>query len=117
MSTERLANLKYIAGIIILIAFGILIWWSLPYVVIQLTVFSAIVLGYGVAVLALSALKFRIRTSLRYVIGVVILTGFGAFTWYAAENVAPELGIFFGFVLAYMAAVLALFYIIGRHGG
>jgi hypothetical protein len=117
MSTGRGANLKYIAGIIILIAFGVFIWWTLPRVVAQVNLFLLLVLGYGVTVLVLSVLGFRIRANLKYLGGIIVLTGFGAFTWYAEANIAPQLGIFFGFVLAYIAAVFALFYVLGRHGG
>jgi hypothetical protein len=107
----------YIVGIIILIAFGIFIWWTLPYVVPQLSVFLLFVLGYGAAVLGLSALGFRIIVNLKYLVVITILTGFGALAWYAEANVAPQLGIFFGFVLAYVAGVFVLLYILGRHGG
>jgi hypothetical protein len=117
MRTKPRANLLYIVGIIILIAFGILIWWALPYVVPQLSVFLLFVLGYGAAVLALSALGFRIIVNLKYLVVIIVLTGCGALTWYAEANIAPQLGIFFGFVLAYVAAVLVLMYILGRHGG
>jgi hypothetical protein len=178
MSTKRSANLKYIVGIMILIAFGILTWWIRPYVVPQLSVFSFFILecgaaiivlsalkfrirpnlgyiagvaaiaglgfftwwvqqvglvqvdgvdqvatflyimvGYGIVVLLLNALGFRIRANLKYVAGIIILTVFGTLTWYAQVYISPQLGIFFGFVLAYLAAVVALFYVLGRHGG
>jgi hypothetical protein len=123
MSTKRAANLKYILGIIVLIGFGTSTWWVHQYPLQQtdgadqLAVFMYIVLGYGAVILALSALKFRMRANLKYVAGIIVLTGFGAFTWYAQAYVSPQLGVFFGFVLAYLAAVLTLFYVLGRHGG
>jgi hypothetical protein len=123
MSTKRAANLRIILGIIVLIGFGIFTWWVRQDALQtatganQLAAFMYIVLGYGAVILALSALRFRVRASLKYVAGIIVLTGFGAFTWYAEAYVSPQLGVFFGFMLAYMAAVLALFYFLGRSGG
>ena len=123
MSTKRSANLVYIVGIIVLVGFGIFTWWVHQYPlqqmadVDQLAAFMYIVLGYGAVILALSALGFKVRASLKYVAGIIVLTGFGAFTWYAQAFISPQLGIFFGFVLAYMSAVFVLFYILGRYGG
>jgi phosphoglycerol transferase MdoB-like AlkP superfamily enzyme len=123
MSTKRAANIAYIVGIVVLVGFGIFTWWVQQDVypkiagVNQLAAFMYIVLGYGAVILAVSALGFKIRASLKYVAGIIVLTGFGVFTWYAEAYISPQLGIFFGFALAYMAAVLALIYILGRYGG
>jgi hypothetical protein len=123
MSTKRSTNLAYIAGIIILVGFGIFTWWAhqYPFQQIagadQLAALMYIVLGYGVVILALSALGFKVRAGLKYVAGIIVLTGFGTFTWYAQAYISPQLGIFFGFALAYASAVFALVYILGRYGG
>jgi hypothetical protein len=116
-------NLKYFGGILALTGFGIFTWWIQLYVfqgvtgVDQLAAFMYLVLGYATVILALSALKFTMRVNLKYVTGIIVLTGFGAFTWYSQAYVSPQLGVFFGFVLAYLAAVLTIFYVLGRHGG
>lgn len=123
MSTKIAANLKYIVGVILLIGFGIFTWWVQHDVyqqmagVDQLAAFMYIVLGYAAVILILSASRFRLRVNLKYVAGIIVLTGFGAFTWYAEAYVSPQLGVFFGFVVAYMAAILTLFYILGRYRG
>jgi hypothetical protein len=116
-------NIVYIVGIIVLVAFGIFTWWVRQDIyqqvagVDQLAALMYIVLGYGAVILALSALGFKVRAGLKYVAGIIVLTGFGAFTWYAEAYVSPQLGIFFGFALAYMSAVFVLFYLLGRYGG
>jgi hypothetical protein len=123
MSTKRSANLVYVVGIIVLVGFGIFTWWvhqnQLQQMAgdDQLAAFMYIVLGYGAVILGISALGFKVRASLKYVAGIIVLTGFGAFTWYAQAYISPQLGIFFGFALAYASAVFALFYILGRYGG
>jgi hypothetical protein len=115
-------NLAYIVGIIVLVGFGIFTLWvqldALKQVagVEQLAAFMYLVIAYG-AVILVSAWRFRIRANLTYVAGIIFLTGFGAWTWYSREYISPKLGLFFGFMLAYMAAVLVLFYILGRYGG
>jgi hypothetical protein len=115
------SNLRYIGGVIALIGFGMFTWWAQQYIVLtgiqQIVAFLYFVLGYSAVILAMSALKFRIRSNLKYVAGIIMLTGFGAFTWYAQEYVAPQLGVFFGFLTAYVAGVVVLFYILGRYGG
>jgi uncharacterized membrane protein len=57
------------------------------------------------------------KTELKYIIGIVILILMGYFTFWAQQNISPQLGIFFGFVTGYVAAVLVFFYILGRYGG
>jgi hypothetical protein len=122
MSTKRAANVAFIVGIIILVGFGIFTWWVQQYAlqqtagVDQLAAFMYLVIAYGIVILV-SALRFRIRANLKYVAGIIFLTGFGSLAWYAREYISPPLGVFFGFMVAYMAAILALFYILGRYGG
>jgi len=126
MSAKRSVNLKYIGyvvGIVAIAVLGVFTWWEQQNVlehtagVNQLAAFLYSIVGYIAVVLALSALGFRVRADLKYLGGIVCLTGFGAFAWYAAAYVAPQLGVFFGFVLAYVAAVIALVYILGHRGG
>jgi len=123
MSTKRASNLTYIIGIIVLIGFGIFTLWVQQDAlqqkagVDQLAAFMYLVMAYGAVILALSALRFKIRATLKYVAGIVVLTGFGAFTWYAQEYISPKLGVFFGFILAYMVVIVVLFYVLGRSGG
>ena len=122
MSTKRTANVALTAGIIVLIGFGIFTWWLQQYAlqkkdgVHQLATFMYLLMAYGIVILV-SALRFRIRANFKYVAGIIFITGFSALAWYAREYVSPPLGVFFGFMVAYMAAVLALFYILGRYGG
>jgi len=82
----------------------------------QLATFMYLLMAYGIVILV-SALRLRIRANFKYVAGIIFLTGFSALAWYAREYVSPPLGVLFGFMVAYMAAVLALFYILGRYGG
>jgi hypothetical protein len=116
-------NAWYIAGVVAIALLGLFTWWiqqdALQQVtgVDQVAAFLYIMMGYAAVVLVLGALGFRIRANLKYLAGIIVLTGFGAFTWYAQAYVAPQLGVFFGFLLAYAAAVLVLFYILARHGG
>jgi hypothetical protein len=123
MRNKRAMNLVYIVGIIVLVGFGIFTWWVQQYVlqqiagVNQLAALMYIVLGYGALILVLSVLGFKVRAGLKYVGGIIALTGFGAFTWYAGAYVSPQLGVFFGFVLAYVSVVFALVTILGRYGG
>lgn len=123
MRNKRAMNLVYILGIIVLVGFGIFTWWVQQYPlqqiagVNQLAALMYIVLGYGAVILVLSVLGFKVRAGLKYVAGIVSLTAFGAFTWYAEAYVSPQLGVFFGFVLAYVSAVFALVIILGRYGG
>jgi hypothetical protein len=57
------------------------------------------------------------RIGLKYIAGIVVLTMFGIFTVWAQQNISPQLGVFFGFVLGYAIAVFVLFWILGRYGG
>jgi len=113
--------MAFIVGIIILIGFGIFTWWVQQYAlqkvagVDQLAAFMYLIMAYGIVILV-SALRFRITANLKYVAAIIFLTGFGAVAWYAREYVSPPLGLFFGFIVAYLAAILALFYILGRYG-
>jgi len=123
MSTGFGANLKYLAGIIVLAGLGVLVWWTQQYVlqdmigVQQVGGFFYCMIGYAAAILVLSRLKFRIKTNLKYLAGIIALTGLGVIAWYAQDYVAPQLGVFIGFITAYAAGVLVLFYILGRYGG
>lgn len=123
MSTGLKANLKFIAGIILMAGLGVLAWWAISNFlngmvgVEQLSAFVYLTIGFIIAVLALGALKLRIRANLKYFAAVILLTGFGSIAWYAEAHVAPQLGVFFGFIAAYMAAVIVFFYILGRYGG
>ena len=116
-------NLKYLLGIIALTGLGVFVWWTQQYVlqqmigVQQVGTFFYCMIGYAAVILVLSGLKFRIKTNLKYLLGIIALTGLGLFAWYAQENVAPQLGVFIGFITAYAAAVFVLFYILGRYGG
>lgn len=123
MSTGLKANLKFIAGIILVAALGVLAWWAISNFlngvvgVEQLSAFVYLITGYVIAVLVLGALKFRIRANLKYFAALIFLTGFGSIAWYSQAHVAPQLGVFFGFIAAYIAAVIVFFYILGRYGG
>jgi hypothetical protein len=123
MSTGLRENLKYIAGIILVAALGVLAWWAISNFmngivgVEQLSAFVYLMIAYFIAILVLGALKFRIRANLKYFVAVIVLTGFGSIAWYAEAHVAPQLGVFFGFIAAYLAAVIIFFYILGRYGG
>jgi hypothetical protein len=120
-------NLRYLVGIIVLTGLGVFVWWTQQYVLQQMVgvqqvgAFLYCMIGYAAVILVLSGLKFRIKTNiktnLRYLVGIIGLTGLGAIAWYAQEYVAPQLGVFFGFITAYAAAVFVLFYILGRSGG
>jgi len=61
-------------------------------------------------------MKIRSRTFLMYVLALVVLATFGAFTWWAQANVSPQLGIFFGFMLGYAVAIIVIFYFLRGHG-
>jgi hypothetical protein len=123
MSTRLAANLRYIVEIIVLIGFGIFTWWIQQDAlqktagVDQLAAFMYFVIGYAAVILALSALRFRIRANLKYVAGIIFLTGFGAFTWYESEYFSSRLAVFLSFILAFLAAVLVFYYFLGRSGG
>jgi hypothetical protein len=116
-------NLKYLVGIIALMGLGVFVWWTQQYVLGQMNGASQVgaffycIIGYAAVILVLSGLKFRIRTNLKYLIGLIGLTALGVFAWYAQEYVAPQLGVFIGFITAYAAGVFVLFYILGRYGG
>jgi apolipoprotein N-acyltransferase len=122
MSTKRAANVAFIVGIIALIAFGIFTWWVQRYAlqkvagVDQLATFMYLVMAYGIVILV-TALRFRITANLKYVAAIIFLTGIAAVAWYAREYVSPPLGLFFGFIDAYLAGILVVFYILGRYGG
>lgn len=122
MSIKRAANVAFIVGIIALIAFGIFTWWVQRYAlqkvagVDQLAAFMYLVMAYGIVILV-SALRFRITANLKYVAVIIFLTGLAAVAWYAREYVSPPLGLFFGFIDAYLAGILVVFYILGRYGG
>ena len=113
----------YIVALIVLIAFGILMGWAQldalqkKVGVDQLAIFVYIVIGYGVVIIALSALGYRIRASLKYVAGIIFLTGWGAFTSYESEYFSPKLAVFLSFMLVFMGIVMVIFYILGRSGG
>jgi len=123
MSTGLKANLKFIVGIIFAAVLGVLARWTISNFLNgmvgaeQLSTFVYLMALYVIVVLALGALKFRIRANLKYFAAVIFLTGFGSIAWYAQAHVAPQLGVFFGFIAAYMVAVIIFFYILGRYGG
>jgi hypothetical protein len=123
MSTGLRANLKFIIGIVLVAAVGVSAWWAISNFlggvvgVEQLSAFVYLIVGYVIAVLILGILKFRIRANLKYFGAIVFLTGFASIAWYSQAHVAPELGVFFGFIDAYIAAVIVFFYILGRYGG
>jgi hypothetical protein len=116
-------NLKYLLGIIALMGLGVFVWWTQQYVLEQtigapqVGAFFYCMIGYAAVILVLSGLKFRIKTNLKYLLGIIALTGLGLFAWYAQEYVAPQLGVFIGFITVYAAGVFVLFYILGRYGG
>jgi hypothetical protein len=58
-----------------------------------------------------------LRANLKYFAAVIVLIGFGSIAWYASANVSPKLGVFFGFIAAYLVVVIVFFYILGRYGG
>lgn len=122
MSIGSRVNLKYVVGIIIMAALGVFAWWAITnfltgmVAVLQLSAFVYLMIGYAIVFLALGALRFRIRANLRYFAALTTLTAFGAIAWYAEAYVAPQLGVFFGFIAAYLAAVIVFFYILGRYG-
>jgi hypothetical protein len=123
MSTGSKANLKYVAGIILMAGIGVFSWWAISNFlndmvgVPQLSAFVYLIIGYVMVFLVLGALRFRIRANLKYFAAITVLTGFGAIAWYAEAYVSPALGVFFGFIAAYLAAVIVFFYILGRYGG
>jgi drug/metabolite transporter (DMT)-like permease len=123
MSTKLPANYRYIVEIIILIGFGIFTWWVQQYAlqktagVNQLALFMYFVIGYAAVILALNALRFRIRANLKYLAGIIFLTGFGALTWYTQEYFSSRLAVFLSFILVFLAAVLVFYYFLGRTAG
>ena len=52
---------------------------------------------------------------LNYIFGIIVLAAMTGVTYYS-QNLSPQLIVFFGFVTGYLAAVLVLFWILGRVG-
>jgi xanthine/uracil permease len=52
---------------------------------------------------------------LNYIFGIIVLAAMAIVTYYS-QNLSPQLIVFFGFVTGYLAAVLVLFWILGRVG-
>jgi xanthine/uracil permease len=52
---------------------------------------------------------------LNYIFGIIVLVAMAVVTYYS-QNLSPQLIVFFGFVTGYLAAVLVLFWILGRVG-
>jgi hypothetical protein len=61
-------------------------------------------------------MKIRSKTFLMYIVALIILAVFGAFTWWAQANISPQLGIFFAFILGYAVAVIVVFYLLRGYG-
>lgn len=54
-------------------------------------------------------------SGLNYIFGIIVLAAMVGVTYYS-QNLSPQLVVFFGFVTGYLAAVLVLFWILGRVG-
>jgi hypothetical protein len=54
-------------------------------------------------------------SGLNYIFGIIVLAAMAGVTYYS-QNLSPQLVVFFGFVTGYLAAVLVLFWILGRVG-
>jgi hypothetical protein len=54
-------------------------------------------------------------SGLNYIFGIIVLIVMAGVTYYA-QNLSLQLVVFFGFVTGYLAAVLVLFWILGRVG-
>jgi len=118
------SNLSYLIGVLVMVGVFALGWWVQNYSslqgadgVLQLSGFLYLLAIYGILLVVIAALGYRIRANLKYFVGILGLSGLGVITWYSEAYIAPQLGVFFGFVMAYIAAVFVLFYILGRYGG
>jgi hypothetical protein len=57
------------------------------------------------------------KIGIRYIAGIVVLILLGVWAYWSQQNISPQLGIFFSFILGYAIAVFVLFWVLGRYGG
>jgi len=56
-----------------------------------------------------------LRSQLNYILGIILIAAMAGVTVYS-NSFSSILVVFFGFVTAYLAAVLVLFWVLGRLG-
>ena len=56
-----------------------------------------------------------LRSQLNYILGIILVAAMAGLTVYS-QSFSPILVVFFGFVTAYIAAVVVLFWVLGRLG-
>jgi len=61
-------------------------------------------------------MKIRSRSFLMFIAALIVFAAFGVFIWWAQATVSPQLGIFFGFMLGYAAAIVVIFYLLRGSG-